>query len=184
MYNPQVPVGDLIPIHVRPFATIRDDAPSEDEVIDAVHKLSTNKAAGATGLKADDLKDWLRKAHPIDPELKPDPDAIELWEKVLEIVRLAFVEGVMPKTFAEGIFILIPKSDAGEYRGIALLEILYKVISSIVNSRLLDKKVKFNDSLHSNCPSRGTREPVLPSWKPRFWPNCNAGLMNLSSWCW
>ena len=59
----------------------------------------------------------------------------------------------MPKTFAEGIFILIPKSDAGEYRGIALLEILYKVISSIVNSCLLDK-VEFNDLLHGNRPSR------------------------------
>jgi hypothetical protein len=35
LYNPQVPVGDPIPIHVEPFA-IRDDAPSEDEVIDAV----------------------------------------------------------------------------------------------------------------------------------------------------
>ena len=53
----------------------------------------------------------------------------------------------MPKTFAEGIFVLIPsKSDAGEYRGITLLEILYKVISSIVNSCLLDK-VEFNDLL-------------------------------------
>ena len=93
-------------------------------MINAVRKLSTNKAAGATGLKAEDLKDWLRKAHPTDPELEPDPDAIELWEKVLEIVRLAFVEGVMPKTFTEGIFVLIPKSDTGEYRGIALLEIL------------------------------------------------------------
>ena len=37
----------------------------------------------------EDLKDWLKKACPTNPELEPDPDAIELWEKVLEIVRLA-----------------------------------------------------------------------------------------------
>ena len=130
-------------------------------MIDAVRKLSTNKAAGATGLKAEDLKDWLRKARPTDPELEPDPDAIELWEKVLEIVRLAFVEGVMPKTFAKDIFVLIPKSDAGEYRGIALLEILYNVISSIVNSRLLDKVLEFDDSLHGNLPGQGTGTAIM-----------------------
>ena len=159
LYTPQDPVGDPIPIHAEPVV-INDDAPTEDEVVEAVHKLSTNKAAGATGLKAEDLKEWLKKARPTDPEQEPDPDSVELWEKVLEIVRLAFVEGVMPKQFAEGIFVLIPKSDAGEYRGIALLEIMYKVVSSIVNSRLL-AAVKFDDSLHGNRPKRGTGTAIM-----------------------
>lgn len=156
-------------------------------MIDAVGKLSTNKSAGATGLKALYLKGWVHhQARPTDPELEPDPaDAVELsWGKVLEIgVRLApCVEGVIPKTFAERIFVLIPKSDAGEcHAGIVLLEILYKVLSSIVNSCLLDK-IEFDDLLHgNNLPSW---EQVLPSWGPSFWPNCDAGLMHLSSsWC-
>jgi len=49
---------------------------------------------------------------------------------VVEMVRLAFEDGEIPRAFSEGIFVLIPKADAGEqYRGIvALLEIIYKLI--------------------------------------------------------
>ena len=138
----------------------RPAAPSREDINKSREEYIQQYNPGATGLKAEDLKDWLNKACPTNPELEPYPDAIELWEKVLEIVRLDFVEDVMPKIFAEGIFVLIPKSDAGEYRGIVLLEILYKVISSIVNSRLL-VEVEFNDSLHGNCPGWGTGTAIM-----------------------
>ena len=55
-------------------------------MINTVGKLSTNKAAGSTGLKALYLKGWVHQAHhPTDPELEPDPaDAVELsWGIIL-----------------------------------------------------------------------------------------------------
>ena len=45
-----------------------------------------------------------------------------------------------------------------------MLQILYKVISSIVNSRLLGA-VKFDDLLHGNRPNWGTRH-----WKQTYNP--------------
>jgi len=52
---------------------------------------------------------------------------------------------------------LIPKAEVGECRGIALLEIIYKLISLIINGpgRLISS-VNFDDAMHSNLPRRGT----------------------------
>ena len=49
---------------------------------------------------------------------------------------------------------LIPKG-GGDYRGIGLLEIIWKVIESIINRRIV-VKVHFHDSLHGFIAKRGT----------------------------
>jgi len=54
---------------------------------------------------------------------------------------------------------LIPKADVGEYRGIALLEIIYNLILLIINGRLIGA-VNFDDSMHSNLPRRGTSTAI------------------------
>jgi len=100
------------------------------------------------------------RANPSEEGMIPEPAAVVLWAKVLEIVRLAFEDGEIPRAFSEGIFVLIPKADAGEYRGIALLEIIYKLISSIINIRLI-KTVKFDDAMHGNLPRRGTCTAIM-----------------------
>jgi len=46
---------DHIPIHVQSYA-INDDPPTEEEVVEAIHKLKTGKAAGASGIKTEHLK--------------------------------------------------------------------------------------------------------------------------------
>jgi hypothetical protein len=50
--------------------------------------LHNNRAAGATGISAKNLKDWQFRARSEDSEEEPDPLAIKLWEKVL--VELVF----------------------------------------------------------------------------------------------
>jgi len=128
--------------------------------VESVKKLRNNKAAGATGITAENVKEWLRGARPTDEEVEPDPTAVALWEKLLEIVRIAFVEGEIPQAFSQGIFVLIPKDKAGEFRGIALLEIIYKLLSSIINRRL-SETIVLDDALHGFRAGRGTGTAIM-----------------------
>ena len=79
---------------------------------------------------------------------------------MLELIKLAFVDGVIPRAFTHGIMVLIPKDKPGEYRGIALLEIIAKLISSIINRRI-SSKVIFDDALHGFRAHRGTATGIL-----------------------
>ena len=83
------------PIHVE-AVDIDDSSPSEWEVVENLKKLQNNKTTGASGLTAEMVKAWHRAAHPTDPDVEPDGPSVELWERVLELVRLAFDKGVVP----------------------------------------------------------------------------------------
>lgn len=150
---------DPIPIHVDAFP-INDAPPTEEEVVESVMKLRNNKAAGTTGITAKNVKEWLRGARPTDEGVEPDPTAWMLWQKLLEIVRLAFAEEEIPRAFSQGIFVLIPKSKAGEFRGIALLEIIYKLILSIINQRF-SSTIVLDDALHGFRAKRGTGSAIM-----------------------
>ena len=129
-------------------------------MVESVKKLRNSKAAGTTGITAENVKEWLRGARPTNEGVEPDPTAVDLWEKLLEIVRLAFVEGEIPQAFSQGIFVLILKDKAGEFRGIALLEIIYKLISSIINRRL-SEMIVLDDVLHGLRANRGTSTAIM-----------------------
>ena len=159
LFTDEEPVGDPIPLHVE-AADINDDPPTEMEVVESLLKLKNHKAAGASGITADLVKEWYRAARPEKNDVIPDATSVVLWEKVLEIVHLAFHDGVIPRDFCNGIMVLIPKSNPGEYRGIALLEILYKLVSSIINRRI-SSKIEFDDAIHGFRQGRGTGTAIL-----------------------
>ena len=56
--------------------------------------------------------------------------------------------------------VLIPKPEPGQFRGIGLLEPVWKLISAVINRRLMDH-VKFHDDLHGFLPNRGTSTACL-----------------------
>ena len=62
--------------------------------------------------------------------------------------------------FSQGIFVLIPKAKSGESRGIALLEVIYKLVSSIINRRM-QAGITFDDAVHGFRPGRGTGTAIL-----------------------
>jgi len=72
---------------------------------------------------------------------------------------LVFAEGEIPKAFSESILVLILKAEQGQFRGIALLEIPYKVISSIINTRLT--KIELHDALHGSVKGRGMGTAIM-----------------------
>jgi hypothetical protein len=74
--------------------------------------------------------------------------------KNIEIIKLVFTEGDIPISFSYGILVLIPKPDQS-FRGIALLETIYKLISMIIHQRLTTS-IKLHDVVHGFRANRGT----------------------------
>ena len=66
----------------------------------------------------------------------------------------------IPQAFCHAILVLIPKSEQGKYRGIALLETIYKLISTIIDTRLKEA-IEFDDALHGFIKKRGTGTAIM-----------------------
>jgi hypothetical protein len=62
---------------------IDDEPPSEQKVVEALGKLKSHRAAGASGLTAEDIKAWHKSARESAEGQEPSQDAVELWEKVI-----------------------------------------------------------------------------------------------------
>ena len=157
LYQHQIPTSPPIPIHTNPFA-IDDTPPDEYEVIECLLKMKNGKAAGASGITVETMKKWHREARPLEGE--PSEESVMLWEKLLKLIRMAFAEGEIPKAFCNGILVLIPKGKPGEFRGIALLETIYKLISSIINGRL-QSTIVFDDAIHGFRRGRGCNTAIM-----------------------
>ena len=93
-------------------------------------------------------------------DFKPDPDAVVLWEKVLDIIHAAFTTGRIPEALCQVVLVLIPKLDPGQFRGIALLEVICTLISSLCNRRI-QRAVEFDDAIHGFCTGCGTSTAIM-----------------------
>ena len=129
LYSASASPGEPIPIHITAAYDVNDSLPPEEEVVRAVMSLKLGKAAGSSGLKAEDLRKWMKGAL----QENPIPEMVSAWKTVRELVDLIFMGKPIPKSFGFGILVLIPKGVPDQYRGIALLEIAYKLVSSIIN---------------------------------------------------
>ena len=145
--------GESIPIHVAPFE-IDDSVATEAEIASAVKRLRNDKAPGPSGLRAEHLKGWLSRAYP-DSDDDGDPT---YWEPVVALVQHMFASGQLPTKLTWSTVILLPKG-GGAYRGIGLCEIIWKVASSIINTRL--RAITFHDTLHGFRAERGTGTAII-----------------------
>jgi hypothetical protein len=66
----------------------------------------------------------------------------------------------VPQEFSYAILCLIPKPDQGKYRGIALLEVIYKLVSMIIHLRI-QAKIEFHKAIHGFWCKRGTGTCIL-----------------------
>jgi hypothetical protein len=149
-----LPVAHL-PVRLNQPFVIEDDVPTETEIACAVQRLRPGKAPGPSGIRADDLKTWLNMA---TREENPDRSA---WENLVKIVvQRAFETGDIPTALQWGVLVLIPKSEAGKFRGIGLLEVIWKLITTIINKRLL-QGIEFHPAIHGFRRRRGTGTAVL-----------------------
>ena len=61
----------------------------------------------------DTLKEWYRGVYPDWEDIPPDPECVENWGLVREIVTECFKKGTAPTAFQLGTLIIIFKDDKG-----------------------------------------------------------------------
>ena len=62
--------------------------------------------------------------------------------------------------FKRGTLVHIPKAGSNDFRGIALLETIYKIISMIIHRRLIES-IQFHDAIHGFRTERGTSTAII-----------------------
>ena len=77
----------------------------------------------------------------------------------MEIVHTAFRERELAEEATWQAVVLIPKGK-GDYRGIGLVEVMWKVVAVILNLRLTSS-ITFHDVLHGFLAGRGTGTATL-----------------------
>jgi hypothetical protein len=155
LFSVENPPGEPILVNLDPKPEICDDVPTEEEVKTAIRTMKQNKSPGASGIRVEHLRLWMEGAMH-----EERPIFVKEWEKVLKLVKMAFTGVDIPSSFCNGILVLIPKTVPGEYRGIALLEVIYKLISSIINRRLVSG-IQWHDAIHGFRTGRGTGTAII-----------------------
>ncbi len=149
--------GNPLPINVTPVK-INDDVPSDGKLREVVGKLTNSQAAGASGMRAEHIKEWL---HDVRWEEDPEGGAEgtgDSWRLFVRLVQAAWAHGVIPHQLLWSIVVLIPKG-GGDYCGIGLLEPIRKCIECVVDHRL--DAIKLHDSLHGCRSNRGTGTTII-----------------------
>jgi hypothetical protein len=152
LYTARTPPGGPIPVHVGPFS-VDDSCPSEEEIAKVVGCLRPGRASGASGMRLEHLKGWLEAA---TRKERPDRSA---WEQLVTLVQHAYETGEIPSQVGWTTMVLLPKG-SGEYRGIGLLETVWKLLSSIIDARL-KAAIHFHDALHGFRASHDTSTAIF-----------------------
>jgi len=143
LYVQRAPPGE--PIRGLVMFQIPDNVPDQDEIAKCTKMLRSGRAPGPSGMTVEDLKRWY-----MDREAQLEP-----WNLVVQLVQHAFQTGMVPTQARSNTLVLIPKPEAGQVRGIGLLEPIWKLTSAIINARLMTH-IRFHDVLHGFLPGRGT----------------------------
>jgi ribonuclease HI len=124
------------------FGTAVDvGTPSDDEVYEAVMKLSNNKAPGADGIRAEALKDaavaWKRFLSLEGEAGEPYLERAATFIDFAALIQECWDTGAVPTDWCCTPMVLIPKPhQQGKFRGIALLSTGWKVLTRIITNRL------------------------------------------------
>jgi hypothetical protein len=146
LFQKEVPSEEPLPIHVQP-ASISDTVPNKDSILLAVKRMQRGKSPGPSGICVRDILFWHHK-HP------------EVWDEFVCLIQDCFWGKPLPQEFSYSILCLIPKTERGKMRGIILLEVCYKVISSIILTRIEDA-ITWHPGIHGFRHKRGTSTCIL-----------------------
>ena len=171
IYSYIPPLGTNIPISLEPFP-VDDSVPTEDEIEWAVKRLRNHRSRGLSGMRSEYLKRWLAAARKVSKDKttaraetteykettagmeSTEPTEAANWEMVLNLVQTAFQEGRLAEEATWQTVVLISKGKK-DYRGIGLVEMMWKVVAEILNIRLTSS-ITFHNFLHGFWVGRGT----------------------------
>jgi hypothetical protein len=135
---------------------VNDTIPTIEEIIDHAKRLHNNKAPGLSGMRSEDVKGWAKTFEAVDPLLRKDLP----FSKLVTLVQQVFISGTLPKYAYVSILVLIPKANSMDFRGIGLLEVVWKPISAIIDTRL-KIGIEFQPKIHSFRQGYGTGTAIL-----------------------
>jgi hypothetical protein len=138
--------GDPLPLHLTPVK-IDNDVPTDSEIRIVAGGLTNGRAGGASGMRAEHVKAWLWGAlEEDDPESQGNfVGHGDNWKLFVELVQAVWTHGIIPRQMLWSIVVLIPKGGV-DYRGIGLLEPIWKVLERIMDRRL--DTIELHDCLH------------------------------------
>ena len=154
LYTATTPRGRPLPVNITAYA-INDAIPDETEITQALHRLRLGRAPGPSSMTAEALLQW-KNANSID------------WKILVQLVQQSFTGHQIPLAYARAILVLVPKKDPNTFRGITLLEVLYKLWGMIVHQRAMSV-IQFHPGIHGFRHGRGTGTAILEAKLEMQW---------------
>jgi hypothetical protein len=110
-------------------------------------------------MHAEHVKEWLNGVRwEEDPEGHGINGAGNNWRLFVRLVQAAWTHGTIPRRLLWIIVLLIPKGGR-DYRGIGLLEPIWKCIERVLDHQL--DAIDLHDSLHGCRHNRGTGTTIV-----------------------
>ena len=124
--------------------------PTEAEVQEAVQRLKNNKSAGSDGIPAELLKaagaNFISTFHQLLTKIWTAESMPEEWN--VSVISPIYKKG--------------DKNDCGNYRGISLLNIAYKILASVMCERLKPHVIRIIGSYQCGfMPGRSTSDQIF-----------------------
>ena len=140
LYREHEPPGERIPIKVERYK-VEDEVPSDDQIREAVKEsLKNGRAERASKIHGEDIKGWLRGIEKKERDNNGQAEAGDPWRMCVQLVQTIWTTGEIPQQMLWEIFVLIPKGN-GQFCGIGLLELIWKVVEILMERRLREKLI-------------------------------------------
>ena len=147
---------------------VKDSVPEEGEIEWAVKRLRNNRSRGPSRIRAEHIKGWLAaarrsgKGETTDTEKggQEDPrEGADNWTRFVDLIQTAFREDELAEEATWQAVVLIPKGKK-DYRGIGLVEVMWKVVAAILNHRFT-ASINYQYFLHCFRAGPGTGTATL-----------------------
>jgi hypothetical protein len=171
--------GNPLPINVAQVE-INNDVPSDGKLRQVVGKLTNGRAAGASGMCAKHVREWLHGVRrEEDPEGHGIDGAGDSWCLFVQLAQAAWAHGTIPRQLLWIIVVSIPKGGGG-YHWIGLLEPVWKCIERFLT--IIWKPSSCTTDSTAAAANLGQGPPSLR----QNWPNSSLILSSdsfmVSSW--